>query len=248
VGPAAQPAGHESPPPATAAELKGRPASTAKPEPSAAPEVEAKVEPKAPPERRLEHLRLACEVARTESGRGIACKWSSSEHRAFAAYRLWRGGDGERTVVFRSEQRAVTRYLDAAVEAGTGYLYVVEAVNADGQTIGRSDPVKVGFRDEPERIEQLRLDCKPTAANAGPGIACVWSESHHPKATGYRLVRSVDGGERTVVHRSTVGAPTRFVDVDVEAGHTYVYAVVAVAGDEVVGRAGPVKVGLRPSA
>jgi hypothetical protein len=103
-----------------------------------------------PPER-AQDLALRCEgVRRTEDHpAGIACGWDASVHPAFAGYRLVRSDGDERIVVFRTGDRAVTRYLDIEVRPGATYLYAVEAVTADGRVVGVGGPVRATAPEPP---------------------------------------------------------------------------------------------------
>lgn len=73
---------------------------------------------------------------------GIACKWSMSQSRRFAGYRLIRSDGYTRTVVFRTRDRERTNYLDRAVRPGQTYVYRIDALDADGRVIGTGGPVK----------------------------------------------------------------------------------------------------------
>lgn len=66
-------------------------------------------------------------------------------------YRLWRGGDGTRTVVYRGDEHTA---VDATVEGGSRYFYRVAAVDRRGRTVGVSNVVKVAIppRPRPEPI------------------------------------------------------------------------------------------------
>lgn len=113
-----------------------------------------------------------------------------------------------------------------------------------------SDAVERGARqvrtesERPHRRERLRLRCAVAPAIDHRGIGCVWSATHHPHAAGYVLVRSVDGGDRTIVHRGGLDQ-TRFLDQHVRPGHRYTYWVFVVdAGGHRLGGGGPVTVGI----
>lgn len=105
----------------------------------------------------------------------VACEWSKSERRDFAAYRLFRAPgntpgpvtdvdilnaaadedtssarierpDGARQVIYRGDAQ---RYLDADVRPGQRYRYLVQSVNHWGLPIGHSDVVHVGVPPQP---------------------------------------------------------------------------------------------------
>ncbi len=94
---------------------------------------------------RPEHLRLACQPASDGEQRGIGCRWSPSTSRRFAGYRLVRGTPDGREVVFRTADRAHTRFLDTNVRPGVRYRYAVVAVDAAGHIVGRSSVVTTGI-------------------------------------------------------------------------------------------------------
>ena len=98
--------------------------------------------------------------------------------------------------------------------------------------------------DVSRRLEHLRLQCRLATIDGQRGIACAWSAAQHPAAVAYKLLRSVDGGQREVVFRGPVReGRRRFLDTDVAAGHHYVYAVEAVNADgRVVSISHPVRV------
>lgn len=86
-------------------------------------------------------LRLACGAATEGDRKGIACRWSMSEHPSFATYRLWRAEGDRKAIIFRTADRQRTHYFDTAVRAGQKYAYKVEAVDSGGRVVGVSDPV-----------------------------------------------------------------------------------------------------------
>jgi hypothetical protein len=126
---------------------------------------------------RRHHLRLACEVVRHEGLPAVACKWSGPDRiRAAAgdkaanpsdavapsdvpggtagpgpaAFRLWRAGRVERPhVVYRGRDH---RYLDTTVRQSRRYAFRVEALDARGRTIARSNVVRVKIPTLPVRV------------------------------------------------------------------------------------------------
>lgn len=89
--------------------------------------------------------------------RAVACEWSKSERRDFAAYRLFRAPgitpqpetdrpDPARQVIYRGDAQ---RYLDTDVRPGQRYRYLVQSVNHWGIPIGHSDVVHVGVPPRP---------------------------------------------------------------------------------------------------
>jgi hypothetical protein len=96
----------------------------------------------------------------------------------------------------------------------------------------------------PPRFEDLRLRCEGIARDPGPGVACRWSASHHPRFAGYRLVRG-DGEQRTVVFRTRDVEVVRHLDTTVELGQRYRYVIqVLDAHGNVIGDGGPAVAGV----
>jgi hypothetical protein len=176
--------------------------------------------------KRRPHLRLACEVVRHDQLPAVACKWSGPERIMAAAndtatasdtiapdsvvgdtpgpelagFRLWRAGRFERPhVVYRGQDHA---HIDATVRQGRRYGFRVEALDARGRTIARSNVARVKIPTLP--LEALKLDCKvvdlPWTAAPDlivrpipvdrPAVACEWSKSERPDFAAYRLFRA----------------------------------------------------------
>ena len=69
------------------------------------------------------------------------------------------------------------------------------------------------------------FECAIARVGGAPKVKCRWTESEHPEAAAYKIVR-VGGDERTVVFRTDDTSVTRFTDTDVEFGVRYRYRVV----------------------
>jgi len=99
--------------------------------------VEVHVGPR--PDRPVEPLRLECRGGTPEGRPVIGCRWSPSQSRQFAGYRLVRQGpDGARHVVFRTGDRSQTHHVDDDVRPGATYHYKVVAVDAGEHVVGES--------------------------------------------------------------------------------------------------------------
>ncbi len=118
----------------------------------------------------LEPLHLGCAGHRTEVDRAeldavvpdlavwVTCEWRPATSDTAAGYVVWRNVDGgEREAIARTglDQTAIR---DDDVSPGHRYRYVIQAVDADGNTVGRSRMVMVAFRPydrvvDPERDE-----------------------------------------------------------------------------------------------
>ncbi len=84
---------------------------------------------------------------------------------------------------------------------------------------------------DPVRVDALRLGCRLASADEQRAIVCVWSHIEAREVAGYRLFRSVDGGERAVIFRTGPDGPQRFADFDIRPGHRFRYAVAAYNAD-----------------
>ena len=95
--------------------------------------------------------------------------------------------------------------------------------------------------------EHLRMACAFVWGEDHRGVACKWSEAKHPKAAGYVLWRSVDGGPRERIYRTGLDGRRHFLDTDVKRGQTIHYAVIVVdKHGHRIGRGGPVEVRIPP--
>ena len=195
------------------------------------------------PEPELEQLRLHCEGVISEDHRpGIICRWTTSKAPRFAAYHLIRGDGEHREVVFRSDERDHAFFLDDKVEPGVEYHYLVQVLGPNGGVIGLSNPSAAKVPERPR--EHLELACERAALEGHRGVACRWSEATRDDASGYVLVRSIDGGPRERIFRTGIEGPNRHFDSPLRPGHRYTYAVLVLDADgHVIGEGGPVTVG-----
>jgi hypothetical protein len=84
-------------------------------------------------------LSLHCTAGTDAGAPAVTCTWSASTTGAFHSYRLWREKPGtNRVVVFTSDNRTTTSYVDHDVQAGSGYGYWIEALDANGNVVARS--------------------------------------------------------------------------------------------------------------
>lgn len=195
-------------------------------------------------DRKREHLKLEC---RAIEGPAVACKWSPSDNPEVAGYRLFRAQRWMGQVVYRGKE---TSFTDKDVKPGRRYFYVAQALDADGQPLGRSNVERV--RIPPERPERLKLECdvvpapQTDATQADPAdqraVACKWSPSTDPAFDHYRLGRFGRGGRQVVYN----GKDTEFVDRAVRQGN-YRYVVGAFdAQDRLIGVSNQDKVRVAP--
>ena len=222
-------------------------------------------------------LRLACEVVRHDHLPAVACKWSGPGRVKAAAdaaapadaasapgFRLWRAGRFERPhVVYRGKGHG---HIDATVRQGRGYGFRVEALDARGRTIARSDVVRVKIPILP--LEALELDCKvvdlPGAAAKDvavrpipihrPAVACEWSRSERRDFAAYRLFRAQKNTadvetDRPDAARQVIyeGDARRYLDTDIQPGQRFRYLVQSVNHwDRPIGHSDVVHVGVPP--
>jgi hypothetical protein len=74
----------------------------------------------------------------------VSCTWSASTASAFHSYRLSREKPGtSRVVVFTSDNRDTTSYVDHDVQAGSGYSYWIEVLDASGTVIAHGSAATV---------------------------------------------------------------------------------------------------------
>ncbi|MEM7286013.1 MAG: hypothetical protein AAF480_06645 [Actinomycetota bacterium] len=112
--------------------------------------------------------------------------------------------------------------ITAAALMATLMLFVPGASAVETDRVAETDAAQV---DE-VRPEKPKIRCRGAIALGGaPKVKCRWTESEHPDAAAYKIVR-VGGGERTVVFRTGDTSVTRYTDKDVEFGVRYRYRVV----------------------
>jgi hypothetical protein len=115
------------------------------PETTVAPSAGSRPEPAttttttaAPPPASPQSLSLHCSAGAPSTTPAVSCTWSASTSSAFRSYRLSKEKPGtNRAVVFTTDNRDSTGYVDHDVQAGAGYGYWIEALDASGTVIGR---------------------------------------------------------------------------------------------------------------
>jgi hypothetical protein len=176
----------------------------------------------------------------------IKCRWSALDSPRVLVYQLWRIKDaadgGTRRLIARILSGDAPRFRDTRVKAGHTYTYRVVARAASGRRIAASRLVTVRI---PLPDEVLRMACALGSAGDQRGVVCNWSEAMHPRAAGYVLWRSVDGGAREKIYRTGLDGRRGFLDTKVRPGQSIRYAVVVVnrLGHK-VGKGGPVVVNI----
>lgn len=90
----------------------------------------------------VETLTLQCRTGTIDGTPSGYCWWSKSTSSKFHHYRLTREIVGTpRQEIFTTTNHDTTVYLDKGLQPGANYSYIIEAYDADGHLIGRSQPV-----------------------------------------------------------------------------------------------------------
>jgi hypothetical protein len=153
---------------------------------------------------------------------GVKLTWSD----AAPSYRVLRKGPDEQKPSVLAETEK-PEYLDATAQFDRTYEYIVQALRDKAES-EISAPVSITPKD-------VFPPAVPSGLNVVAGIGTVelaWDRDTEPDLRGYRVYRSVDGGEfQRIVDLIDVPA---YSDHDIKAGKRYRYAVTAVdqAGNE----------------
>jgi len=176
-------------------------------------------------------IQLACKLVvpnpldATAPNRAIVCKWAAPTGITVAKYRLWRSVDtGSRVLIATVLPTSTLRHADRNIRTGHTYHYFVAAVNAAGTRVARSNIANVYVGRAPET---LAFNCVVVIDAAKTDVSCHWSATSRTTAVRYVLWRSVDGGARTAVYRTSITGKRTFVDTAISAGQRIRYAVVA---------------------
>ena len=124
-------------PPTTAAVATtvAPPTTTTAPPPTTTTTVASTTTSTAPPA--VEDLRLSCTTGPRPE---VTCTWSASTAETFKGYLLTkRVGDGPTEEILRTTDRSLTSKTDKEVQTETRITYVVEAIDRDGNVLGRGE-------------------------------------------------------------------------------------------------------------
>lgn len=113
-------------------------------------------------------MRLKCRATGpTDVAPEIGCEWSPTKVETAVGYVLWRIVDGgDRGAVARTGLD-VTRFVDTEVAAGHRYLYVITAVDATGDVLGRSRAEHVDIPGPvPRPVPPVDIRPRPPVATA----------------------------------------------------------------------------------
>ena len=182
----------------------------------------------------------------------VALRWDDPGDDTITGYqilRLNRAVDdlGEFHVHTDDTGSATTGYVDRDVEGDSRYVYRIKARNGAGlsprSTYFNADtPEEPTPRPTPEPTPEPTPQpanspqegdtppSTPTALEADPShnaVTLIWDDPEDDTITGYRILRGPDSGNLAVIAKDTGSADTGYVDEDVEAETSYVYAVTA---------------------
>ncbi|MBV8690047.1 MAG: fibronectin type III domain-containing protein [Actinobacteria bacterium] len=133
-----KPADHHEPYPTTSTT---RPPETHEPNPTTSTTVKPTTPTTAPPSN-TSVLSMDCRTGSIDGTPSAYCWWSKSTSTRFHHYRLTREVVGTpRQEIFTTTSQVTTEYLDKGLQPGANYSYIVEAYDADGNLIARSQPV-----------------------------------------------------------------------------------------------------------
>lgn len=136
---------------------------------------------------------------------------------------------------------ALGLFISLAMFAGL----VGSAADVDARQDPERDRVDAAFDGTNDRIEELRLKCRPRIVHGERGVRCRWSASNNDNVRAYQVYRIVNGSPRELV--ATIPADGRRVsfDADVQRGDRLVYGVVARnAAGRVLAVGGPERLGI----
>lgn len=164
--PEPKPEPQPQPKPAPTPEPKPEPTPEPKPRPLPVPNPEPTPVPAPKPLPVPARMKLACALQRFDSTTNagttdatakyaptspvVVCEWAAPSDLKVAGYRLWRADrpEGTKQVIFKTVdpgEMNTGRFVDRTVSEGHGYLYMVQAVDADGRVVAQSDGVAVSF-------------------------------------------------------------------------------------------------------
>jgi len=129
------------------------------------------------------------------------------------------------------------RAMDKTVRLGESYEYRAQRViqaDVNGKTLeldgAFSEPVDVDVKDvfPPSTPTGLVAVATAGASGGAPAIDLSWQPNAEPDLAGYLVYRREEGGEWQRISPATPAVEPAFHDAQVQAGHTFEYAVSAV--------------------
>ncbi|MGI9175936.1 MAG: fibronectin type III domain-containing protein [Rhodothermales bacterium] len=175
----------------------------------------------------IEELRAPVSLAAEASGAGIRLSWEANAIADLETYHIFRGETRSSLARIDAIPAAETIYTDSTVAEGT-YFYAVQAVTAGGNEGLQSLPVAV-------RVAARSPLAPPSSLTAVPEenrVRLSWKAGAGDLAA-YRIYRGRAPTDLLLVG-SVPASDAAYVDVDVEPGAAYVYALrsVGTGGEE----------------
>ena len=175
-------------------------------------------------------------VARAVAHGMVALSWDDPEDPGVTGYRISRrtGSGAEFQVIEADTGSPETQYTDAAVAPETGYVYLVQGINADGMGPPSGPTDQVTTPAGPADLAPANLTAGFTD---GVGVSLSWDApaKDSGSVTGYEVSRSfeLEPGITSVDLTPTGAVVTGWVDHDAnEPGVRYTYRVLAVRDGE----------------
>ena len=162
------------------------------------------------------------------SADGVRLTWEAAEGAAAATYNVYRGpADGALSERPINVQPLSSRdELDAAVEAGKTYRYVVRAVAAAGQPYRESVSSNVALVDASDRFPPAPPSGL-VAVQEGSGVRLLWNPGPENDLEGYRVYRKSGDGDFARIGGEVVRQPS-FLDPGVPPETVARYRVTAI--------------------
>ena len=162
------------------------------------------------------------------SADGVRLAWEAPAGATAATYNVYRGPtDGVLSERPLNVQPLTSRdNLDATVEAGRTYRYVVRTVAAEGPPYRESDSSNAIVVD----ASDLFPPAPPVglvAVQEGNAVRLLWSPGSEADLEGYRVYRATGDGDFTRIGGAIVRQPS-FLDADVAPGTVARYRVTAI--------------------
>lgn len=192
------------------------------------PEPKREPEPTRPPEPKPVDfvLRLECGTRTADNVTMNLCHWGEPNVGGVQGYHVWRAiGDKPREIIGRTEGH---EWSERNAKPGVKYAYVVEAIGANGASLGYSNKAAAVA---PEPPKPFKLACVAKVAEAKLGVVCEWSAAPNDRVRAYQLWRKVGDGARELVTTVPADGTRRFFDTNVQRGQQIVYSLVAIDGD-----------------
>jgi hypothetical protein len=159
---------------------------------------------------------------------GVRLTWDAPPGTPAASYNVYRGpADGTLAEQPQNVKPVTSRdYLDAGVESGKHYRYVVRAVAAEGA------PYREGISSAAVIVNASDVfpPASPTglvAVQEGKAVRLLWNPGTERDLDGYRVYRRREGGEWTRLGADPLRQPT-LLDSEVKAGDGVSYRVTAI--------------------